>query len=67
MLLYEGVEAYKKEGPTFMQSLVSQAEGEIEVIAGSTNPGRARWRTKDESDIIAMVETHRKSEPKKPH
>jgi hypothetical protein len=27
MLLHEGVEAYKKEGPKFMQRLVAQAEG----------------------------------------
>ena len=29
MLLYEGVEAYKKEGPKFMQRLVAKQKGRV--------------------------------------
>jgi hypothetical protein len=41
MLLHEGVEAYKKEGPKFMQRLVAKTEGQGQRVM--TSAGEA-WR-----------------------
>jgi hypothetical protein len=40
MLLHEGVEAYKKEGPKFMQRLVAKQKARVK----DSGPGRERRR-----------------------